>query len=143
MASSLVMRMKDETGLVYGRLHVVEFAGRTKHGAAQWRCRCECGAEIVAIGNNLRRGLTRSCGCLAREVSAKSAVRVSREYAHVRRKQNRIEVDGDVARVYLPDGQVALVDAADVPLIGDYRWVGRCGSGEYVRSSGRADSTGS
>lgn len=134
------MRMKDERGQVYGRLRVVEFAGKTKHGAAQWRCLCECGVEIVAIGNNLRRRLTQSCGCLARERAAEAAPRVSREFAWKRRKQNEIEIDGDVARVHLPDGSVALVDAADVPLIEGYRWVGRCGNGEYVRSSERSDS---
>lgn len=36
-----------------------------------WKCKCDCGTEFVAIGNNLVRGLTKSCGCLKREVTAK------------------------------------------------------------------------
>lgn len=32
-----------------------------------WRCRCECGTELETYGASLRRGVTRSCGCLARE----------------------------------------------------------------------------
>jgi len=31
---------------------------------ALWRCRCGCGKECVVIGEHLRKGLTRSCGCL-------------------------------------------------------------------------------
>ena len=57
-----------------------------------------------------------------------------------RRKRNKIEIEGEVAWVHLPDGDVAVVDAADVPLIENYRWVGRCGSFSYVRSSERSDS---
>lgn len=29
-----------------------------------WKCRCDCGNEIVVLENNLKRGNTKSCGCL-------------------------------------------------------------------------------
>ena len=125
----------DEVGNRYGRLVVVEQA--ESRGGARWLCVCDCGGEIVALGTNLRGGRTRSCGCLKAEVSARVAREMSRATGMKRRKRNRIEIDGDVARVHLPHGQVALVDAADVPLIEGYRWIGRCGNGEYVRSSER------
>ena len=35
-----------------------------------WFCRCDCGTEFVTIGNNLSRGLTKSCGCLRRETTS-------------------------------------------------------------------------
>lgn len=38
------------------------------------RCRCSCGAEIVAKKWNVETGHTRSCGCLSKEVAA-AAVR--------------------------------------------------------------------
>jgi hypothetical protein len=53
----------DLTGQRFGRLMVVEFAGRQRRGAL-WRCRCDCGAESVVLGCNLKGGKTRSCGCL-------------------------------------------------------------------------------
>ncbi len=34
---------------------------------ARWLCRCSCGNTCVAVGSYLRRGLTRSCGCLRRK----------------------------------------------------------------------------
>lgn len=61
----------DETDNVYGRLTVLEEAGRTEDRCIKWRCLCECGNEIVVKGTRLRRGNTQSCGCLATEVLAK------------------------------------------------------------------------
>src|SRR5262249_17298844 len=36
---------------------------------AVWWCRCECGTERGVVGKDLRRGCSRSCGCLTRECS--------------------------------------------------------------------------
>lgn len=42
-------------------------------GRIKWLCVCECGVERDVDASNLRTGLSRSCGCLAREItSAKS-----------------------------------------------------------------------
>lgn len=63
-------RFIDLTGQNFGRLTVVERAENTNHGAARWRCKCECGKETIVIGDELRKGATRSCGCLAKEVTS-------------------------------------------------------------------------
>ena len=60
----------DLTGQKFGRLTVIERAKNTKHGAARWRCKCKCGKETIVIGDELRKGATRSCGCLAKEVTS-------------------------------------------------------------------------
>lgn len=57
------MRAKDETGKTYGALTVIERAGSNEHGKALWKCRCQCGKEIVVDGTSLRTGNTTSCGC--------------------------------------------------------------------------------
>lgn len=66
---------KDLTGLVVGRLTVVRVIGvkpRTK-----WLCKCECGSECEVIAGKLLDKVrpTRSCGCLAREVSAENGMK--------------------------------------------------------------------
>lgn len=61
------MKTIDETGNRYGRLTVVSRAGSTKGGMARWLCQCDCGGKKVVIGTKLRRGETRSCGCLEQE----------------------------------------------------------------------------
>lgn len=54
----------DMTGKRCGTLTAIEYAGYNKErGEALWKCRCDCGKEIVTSGRNLRRGKVRSCGC--------------------------------------------------------------------------------
>lgn len=51
-----------------GRLTVLEFVGiKESNRCALWKCRCECGNETIVSGTNLRKGFTRSCGCIADE----------------------------------------------------------------------------
>jgi hypothetical protein len=67
-SSSRVPKPIDRTGTRYGRLVVTERAGDYK--PARWTCVCDCGATVVAVGANLVRGCTSSCGCLRKEASA-------------------------------------------------------------------------
>jgi hypothetical protein len=58
----------DITGSKYGRLTVIHQAGRSStNGMVLWLCHCECGNQTVVHTQSLRKGRTRSCGCLRRE----------------------------------------------------------------------------
>lgn len=57
----------DITGQRFGRLVVVGRAGTNADRKATWRCRCDCGNDIVVCGKDMRVGDTNSCGCLAAE----------------------------------------------------------------------------
>lgn len=57
----------DLVGQRFGRLVVVEEAGRSNHRKVLWKCRCDCGNETVACSNSLRSGNTTSCGCFQHE----------------------------------------------------------------------------
>lgn len=52
------------TGQTFGRLTVVSYGGRNKHGQNVWNCTCMCGASHTVLGFILRRGESKSCGCL-------------------------------------------------------------------------------
>lgn len=54
------------TGFRQGRLVALERAG-SKQGKAAWLCKCDCGSSAVVIGDSLRTGNTKSCGCYQRE----------------------------------------------------------------------------
>ncbi len=56
--------MINETGNRYGSLEVIKRVENDPHGKARWLCKCDCGKEIVVVGSNLRKGNTKSCGCL-------------------------------------------------------------------------------
>ena len=76
-------KLIDLTGRKYGRLKVIKrVPSDNKYSAPRplWLCECECGNTTVVIGANLRTGMTRSCGCLRREVSAANGKR--REGTH-------------------------------------------------------------
>ncbi len=57
------MRKIDLTGKRFGKLTVLHQSERkSPRGELYWLCRCDCGNEKEILGNNLRRGLTSSCG---------------------------------------------------------------------------------
>ena len=59
------LQFKDMTGKKFGLLTVIRRDGTYRNTRqAAWYCRCECGRDARVSGDNLRRGVTRSCGCL-------------------------------------------------------------------------------
>lgn len=63
----------DLTGRVFHRLVVLDgpeskvYSGKRR---TFWKCVCECGAHIEALGESLVSGNTKSCGCLRSEKSS-------------------------------------------------------------------------
>ena len=60
-------KVRDLTGMKFGRLVVVDRTDNSKAGKARWNCICECGTRSVATGGNLMSGSTTTCGCGQRE----------------------------------------------------------------------------
>lgn len=54
--------LKDFIGRKFGKLTVVEYAGK-KSGMHRWRCQCDCGQESIVGQTLLQSGKTQSCGC--------------------------------------------------------------------------------
>lgn len=61
------LKIKDETGRIYGRLTVLGPHPERVRGCVAWVCRCECGNLTVVSGSSLRSGNTKSCGCMRRD----------------------------------------------------------------------------
>lgn len=51
-------------GQRFGRLTVIERTEVGKSGVAFWSCQCDCGRSVIAPTADLKRGHTKSCGCL-------------------------------------------------------------------------------
>lgn len=77
----------DLTGQRFGRLTALYPTGKRIGHSVMWNCQCDCGntADVAAI--NLRKGYTKSCGCLSSEVHSKS-------FAPAREKRSVYMVDG-------------------------------------------------
>ena len=55
-------------GTKHNRLTVLSIAV-SSGGRGMILCRCDCGAEKIIEARRVRKGLTKSCGCLSREMS--------------------------------------------------------------------------
>lgn len=67
-------KFKDIIGQRFGRLTVIALhhkATRSPKRQTYWRCRCDCGTEVVVFSGHLGDGHTQSCGCLALETRTK------------------------------------------------------------------------
>ena len=86
----------DLTGQTFGRLTVLgradDYVSPSGNKLVQWHCKCNCGKDTVVAGNLLKRGKTRSCGCLKSELNANrsltnlSGKRVSKENTRTHNK---------------------------------------------------------
>ena len=56
------IRRGDLTGRRFGRLIALEYAGQQGRKTL-WRCRCDCGKEVIVQRASLISGNTKSCGC--------------------------------------------------------------------------------
>jgi hypothetical protein len=57
----------DLTGMVFSRLTVIKFSHNhcyNLRNIRMWKVICACGKERIVSGVNLKRGHTKSCGCL-------------------------------------------------------------------------------
>lgn len=61
---------KDLTGLTFYKLKV-KCRAPNKGTRAAWHTECLCGKEKIILGENLKRGLTKSCGCLKKKINSK------------------------------------------------------------------------
>jgi len=109
-------KLIDLTNKVFGRLKVLEYKGSSK-----WLCECSCSEnnKVVVGGRFLRDSLTKSCGCLHKEM-------LSKQNKLLFRKQwEPIEMDKHTYGIPLSSGQVALIDKEDFDKIKDYGWYAR------------------
>jgi hypothetical protein len=63
---------KELIGVRFGRLLVISFDHKTNQ-FLYWNCLCDCGKETIVHTANLKRGNTKSCGCLRKEIIMRDA----------------------------------------------------------------------
>jgi hypothetical protein len=81
------MKRIDLTGQKFGRLTVLKRVSITGSRNSAWLCRCTCGNEHVVLYGSLRRGLTKSCGCLSLEMKRTRSL----THGYTKRHQYRAE----------------------------------------------------
>ncbi len=66
-------------GHTFGRLTVIKDEGVDKNGKSIWLCQCICGNLTRSTTGTLNSGLSKSCGCLQKEITIKRS-KISSEY---------------------------------------------------------------
>jgi hypothetical protein len=56
------------TGKKFGRWNVLNDSGKRKSNQIMWTCVCECGTIKEVYGSHLKKGQSKSCGCLRKEL---------------------------------------------------------------------------
>lgn len=63
-------KREDISGKRFGRLVAESYSGKI-NGKTRWICCCDCGNRCVVRTRCLKSGITKSCGCLSKEVHLK------------------------------------------------------------------------
>lgn len=63
---------KDLSGKLFGYLTVLDIAGSDGNHGIMWNCICTCGNKCVIRGSSLRKGHTKSCGCMSKKLISKA-----------------------------------------------------------------------
>ncbi len=69
----------DKTGRKYGKLTVLGYSHSNRYSTDKkksnsrsfWKCRCDCGKEVIVVSYNLSSGTAKSCGCRRSETALK------------------------------------------------------------------------
>ena len=78
-----MMKFEDLTGQRFGKLVAVNPIDEpTKSGQhKRWVCRCDCGETAIVTSDHLKKGTTKSCGCINH---GKTGTRLYRIWSHMR-----------------------------------------------------------
>lgn len=116
----MVKVREDLTGKVFGRLTVVK-RNENDHvfpngkAVSMWDCDCNCGNKITTMSWSLKNGDTRSCGCLQKELAAKTGSKMWKQY-------NTYDLSGEYGIGYTNKGEEFWFDLEDYDKIKDYYW---------------------
>lgn len=59
--------VRDRTGHRYGMLTVIGYAGRNEAGKMLWRCRYDCGNEVLRTASTFHPDRNSNCGCVGKK----------------------------------------------------------------------------
>lgn len=62
------MKKMNLIGQRFTRLLVIGEEPSDARGNSRWLCECNCGNHVIVTGVQLRHGVTKSCGCLRRDL---------------------------------------------------------------------------
>jgi len=123
-----LVKFNDLTEQKFGRWTVIKRVESDKWGHSMWLCKCDCNgenSEKIVCGDRLIRGVSKSCGCLIKEINILKNKQ--------NKKYNTYDLSGEYGIGYTSKGEEFYFDLEDYDKIKDYCWVNN-GNG-YIRST--------
>lgn len=66
------MIREDLSGKKFNRLTAIKYTGKNEDNKSCYLFICECGNKVIRMGSGVKRGRTKSCGCLQKERTSQS-----------------------------------------------------------------------
>lgn len=73
----------DISNVRFGKLVTIKQVGNDAHGSKLWLCECDCGNTTIVNASDLRRGNTKSCGCLSKDNLVKRNLKHGLKYSRL------------------------------------------------------------
>ena len=77
------MKNRDLLGQRFGMLTVIEDSGQRYGNSVLWRCRCDCGGEVLAMRHQLVSGTIQNCGCVPKSPRSKATDLIGKQFGHL------------------------------------------------------------
>lgn len=113
-----------EHGIPDSRLTVINRANTNDKKHVYWNCKCQCGKELIVRGDQLKRGVAKSCGCLQKEIATKNMSQVG--------KLNKGKYWTEVNYVGQKINQLTLLEPIHDENRNRWKWKCQCLCGNYV-----------
>lgn len=90
---------KNLNGLTFGKLEVISKTDiRNKKGSILWKCKCNCGNQLLVPTSQLTTGKTNSCGCIRANMKGENHPAYNPLLTEEDRRRKRYIAGGDSTR---------------------------------------------
>ena len=108
-------------------MYFIEITDKGKeNGRVIWKCKCDCGNEILLEVRTIRHGDVKSCGCSGHE-----------RIGNQRNRKNNIVINGEIATIYDVRNNSCIIDKEDVEKINGLYWHKCQGKDDYWQHTSR------
>ncbi len=125
------MKRYDLKNQTFGRLTVIEATDKRADRKIVWKCQCSCGNIAYVHSVNLIHGITKSCGCLARELSSERFKKFMKENSKIK------DITGQVF------GRLTALEATEKRECSSVVWKCKCSCGNIAYVSSHSLTKGS
>ena len=78
-------KMIDLTNQKFNYWTVLKRVENNSRGETMWLCQCQCGKQKIVNGYSLRKGTSKSCGCLQKKIASQNAFKdlTNKKFGHL------------------------------------------------------------